>query len=291
MAQLKNTVIADTGYIRLPSGTSAQRPTDPPEGAMRFNTDLGYTECYYRGYWFDLETGSGAPIMSGLIAHFESTHPDSNTGTGDTWFDLTNNNNHATLVNATRATDVPGAVFQVNGTVNSYIEMDSDSNAAFDLRSNEEGYTVIAAQRYTGSGDRGRMLNARRNNWLLGHWSSGCTNHYAEGWIYGASGGGQVVNDTQWRVHAASGRVQPDYYDFWIDGQRVAGPNDTGGSQGPRGFVIGIYGNSMNSEVTHGQISTILIYNRALSPDEIKTTSMAIMQKNNIQIKQNYSQG
>lgn len=291
MAQLKNTVIADTGYVRLPRGTTAQRPSNPPEGAVRFNTDLGYTECYYKGYWFDLVTGKGAPTLENLVAHFESTHPDSNTGTGTTWFDISGNGNHASLFNVTRATSGPGAVFQTNDATNSYIEMDSNSNAAFDLRNPPQGYTVICCQRYTGTASRGRMLNARRNNWLIGHWSNGATNHYAEGWIYGASGGGQVVNDTDWRVYAAAGRVDADFYEFWIDGQRVAGDRDTGGSQGPRGFVVGIYGNSMNSETTHGQISTILIYDRALRPHEIKTTTMAVMEKNNVLIKQNYNQG
>ena len=61
MADLKNTVISDVGAITLPKGTSAQRPTFPPEGAMRYNTDLGYVECYYKGFWFDLTTGRGLP--------------------------------------------------------------------------------------------------------------------------------------------------------------------------------------------------------------------------------------
>lgn len=289
MAELKNTVINDTGAIQLPSGTTAQRPTNPPEGAMRYNTDLAYTECYWKGYWFDLTTGAGKPILTDLVAHFDANHPDSNTGSGNTWFDISGKNNHATLVGITRTTSTPGNVLQTAGNNSSYVEMDSNANGAFDLRSPANGYTVIACQRYSG-GTRGRMLNARRNNWLLGHWSSGCTNHYAEGWIYGSSGGGQVVNDTNWRVHACSGRTVPDFYSFWIDGQRVAGDQDTGGSQGPNGFLVGIY-QTMNSEHSTGQISEILIYNRALSPDQIKQSTMAMMAKNNIQINQVYNQG
>jgi hypothetical protein len=290
MAELKNTVINDTGAIGLPGGTTAQRPTNPPEGAMRYNTTLGYTECYWKGYWFDLSTGAGKPVMTDLVAHFDANHPDSNTGTGNTWFDISGNNNHASLVGITRTTSTPGDVMQTAGNSSSYIEMDSNSNAAFNLSSPSEGYTVIACQRYSG-GTRGRMLNGRRNNWLLGHWSGGATNHYAEGWIYGSSGGGQVVNDELWRVHAGVGRTTPDFYSFWIDGQRVTGDQDTGGSQGPNGFVVGIYGNSMNSEQSTGQISEILIYNRAMTKDEVKQSCMAMMAKNNIEQKQVYSQG
>tara|TARA_B110000858_G_C17647925_1_gene401289 strand:- start:461 stop:865 length:405 start_codon:yes stop_codon:yes gene_type:complete len=134
------------------------------------------------------------------------------------------------------------------------------------------------------------MLCARRNNWLLGHHSSGATNHYAEGWIYGGGGGGQVVNDELWRVHAGVGRTSPDFYSFWIDGQRVTGDQDTGGSQGPQGFLVGIY-QTMNSEQSTGQISEILIYNRAMTKDEVKQTTMAMMAKNNVLQKQVYSQG
>lgn len=290
MAELANTVINDTGAISLPSGTTAQRPTNPPEASVRYNTTLGYVECYWKGYWFDLNTGAGKPVMTDLVAHFDANHPDSNTGSGNIWYDISGNNNHASLVGITRTTSTPGNVIQTNGNDNSYVEMDSDQNAAFDLRNPENGYTVIVCQRYSG-GTRGRMLNARRNNWLIGHWSSGTMEHYAEGWIYGASGGGsRYTNNETWRVHAAAGEPSSDEYRFFGDGQRVAGPRDTGGSQGPRGFLVGIY-QSMNSEHSTGQVSEIMIYNRAMSDDEIKQSSMAMMAKNNIPQTQIYSQG
>lgn len=289
MATLKNTVINDVGAITLPKGTSSQRPTNPPEGALRYNTDLGYTECYWKGYWFDVATGADKPVMRNLVAHFDSNHPDSNTGTGNIWYDISSNNNNASLVGITRTTSTPGNVLQTAGNDSSYIEMDSNTNAAFNLTNPLEGYTVIACQRYSGA-TRGRMLNGRRNNWLLGHWSSGRTNHYAEGWIYGTSGGGQVVNDENWTVVAATGKVDADFYEFWIDGQRVAGPQDTGGSNGPNGFLVGIY-QTMSSEHSTGQISEILIYNRAMTPDEMKQSTLAVMKKNGVPATYTYTQG
>ena len=82
MADLKNTIIADVGSINLPSGTTAQRPTNPPDGATRFNTDLGYTECYYRGFWFDLTTGMGS-LQGGanLVYLLDASIPASTNGT------------------------------------------------------------------------------------------------------------------------------------------------------------------------------------------------------------------
>ena len=45
MAQLKNTTINDTGFLQLPVGNTAQRPT-PAAGQMRFNTSTGKAEFY-----------------------------------------------------------------------------------------------------------------------------------------------------------------------------------------------------------------------------------------------------
>jgi len=45
---LKNTIINDTGYIQLPSGTIAQRPASPSQGMIRWNSELT-TKEYYNG--------------------------------------------------------------------------------------------------------------------------------------------------------------------------------------------------------------------------------------------------
>lgn len=51
MATLKNTTINDTGFFRIPVGTSAQRPASPTAGMLRYNTDLGYAEVYNGTAW------------------------------------------------------------------------------------------------------------------------------------------------------------------------------------------------------------------------------------------------
>jgi hypothetical protein len=52
MATLKNTTIDDTGFIRIASGTTAERPGSPEAGMIRFNTDLGYDEWYNGSNWY-----------------------------------------------------------------------------------------------------------------------------------------------------------------------------------------------------------------------------------------------
>jgi hypothetical protein len=51
MATLKNTTINDTGFLRLPNGTTVQRPNTPVAGMVRFNTTLGYAEVYNGTSW------------------------------------------------------------------------------------------------------------------------------------------------------------------------------------------------------------------------------------------------
>lgn len=55
MANLKNTSINDTGFLKVPSGTTAQRPA-AQDGVIRYNTDGSKLEFYtseYGGSWED----------------------------------------------------------------------------------------------------------------------------------------------------------------------------------------------------------------------------------------------
>lgn len=56
MATLTNTVINDTGFLRLPRGTSAQRPSGT-QGYVRYNTDTGNAE-----YFTDLQSRGWAQM-------------------------------------------------------------------------------------------------------------------------------------------------------------------------------------------------------------------------------------
>lgn len=50
----KNTQIKTGSFaIRIPSGTTAERPLDPQPGQLRFNTDTGRFE-FYQGGWKDV---------------------------------------------------------------------------------------------------------------------------------------------------------------------------------------------------------------------------------------------
>lgn len=58
------------GYLRLPSGTTGQRPVTPQVGMIRFNTDLDVVEAYYNNAgtpaWKELCTDCGAPAADSI---------------------------------------------------------------------------------------------------------------------------------------------------------------------------------------------------------------------------------
>lgn len=65
MAQLKNTEISDTGFLQLPTGTTAERPSNPESGMVRFNTDTKNAEWYDAEYTAWFPTGFVPPVATG----------------------------------------------------------------------------------------------------------------------------------------------------------------------------------------------------------------------------------
>ena len=55
MAILKNTTINDNEFLRLPSGTTAQRPPSPSTGMIRFNTSINLYEIYSGTSWIPVD--------------------------------------------------------------------------------------------------------------------------------------------------------------------------------------------------------------------------------------------
>jgi hypothetical protein len=74
MATLKNVTVNDSGFIQLPSGTTAQRPGSPSAGMIRYNTDNARNEVYNGTTWVTLEgsalgTGGSLTTTGGYRIH------------------------------------------------------------------------------------------------------------------------------------------------------------------------------------------------------------------------------
>ena len=60
-----NPYLYGTGYLKIPSGPSAERPTEPYAGMIRFNTDLGHCEQYDGTDWIEDTFGTVTSISAG----------------------------------------------------------------------------------------------------------------------------------------------------------------------------------------------------------------------------------
>lgn len=64
VVEADGTIITDThGALEIPDGNISQRPLNPTEGMMRFNTELGYFETYISGVWGPLSAISTFNII------------------------------------------------------------------------------------------------------------------------------------------------------------------------------------------------------------------------------------
>lgn len=64
-----NIANSSTGYFQIPSGTTAQRPSTPSNGWIRYNTDLAAAEGYINGGWMNLAPHDlGTSAITGTLA-------------------------------------------------------------------------------------------------------------------------------------------------------------------------------------------------------------------------------
>jgi hypothetical protein len=111
MAILKNTTISDTGFLRHPVGTTAQRPSSPAAGMIRFNVNSNDYEYYTGTEW--INTSAPQIVKQGLILNLDASNVNSYPGSGSVWFDISGNGNHFTLFNSPSFT---GVALSFNGS-------------------------------------------------------------------------------------------------------------------------------------------------------------------------------
>ena len=277
MATLKNTIVNDTGSVYLPRGTSAQRPSSPVDGAMRYNTDLGYVEFYWKGIWVNAETNKGGVPMDGLMFLIDVDNPAS--WDGSTLTDISGNDVSVTIGGTvTEQTSATGSKYLTGGT-SAYITIPLDVNSL-----SPDFYTVMTVSGYNG-GTRGRITSTAPggNNWLLGHHGGFDVCYYAEGWIVdrNSSGGGAANN--QWAVHVGTGRentgrINMDEWQYWKNGGlETVGVTRNGGSQGPTSLSINRW--SSGSQPSDWKWQFLAVWDRVLTEDEIRGLSGALLER------------
>lgn len=194
----------------------------------------------------------------GLVMHIDASIPESYSGTGNTWYDLSGNNHNITLGSTVSYTsDFEGVLtFPENG--NGY-----GRNTSMNLSTSN--YTVITYVRKLSNSNNGRTVTAYQNNWLIGHHDDTYGDYYAEGWVNNIS---SPKSDTTWRMFAGTGHISNDVYQLYINDSLIVQNNL--GSQGPRGWNL----NNQYNQYSNCQIANIIVYNRVLTATEIQNIYM-----------------
>lgn len=137
MAQLKTLTINDTGFLKLPSGTTAQRPSVPTTGMMRFNTDLSCNEYYDGTNWIDPITGGAPVVTNGLVLNLDAGISRSYPGSGTLWRDLSGNGRNFNWVSSPSYTSGSIPYFSTLGN-----RCTGPASNSFGIN-NTSGYTIF----------------------------------------------------------------------------------------------------------------------------------------------------
>ena len=270
MATLKNTVVNDTGSVYLPRGTTAQRPSNPGNGAMRYNTTLGYVEFFFLGFWINAENNKGGVPMEGLLLLADAGNPAS--WNGSTLTDISGNNVPITISGTvTEQTSNTGSKYLTGGQGAGRIDFSINVSTA-----TNNNFTVMTTCGYNG-GTRNRITTTGPggNNWLLGHWSDGDARYFADGWISQNSSSGGGAANNQWGTHVGTGRtntgrINMDEWQYWKNG--TMRQQSTGGSNGPTSLGI-----NTHPETSDWKWQFLAVWDRVLIEEEIRNLSTALL--------------
>ena len=61
----KTITVDHTGSLVVPKGTTAERPSAPVDGAIRYNTDLTQLEVLISSNWEKVQAGAGGALTEG----------------------------------------------------------------------------------------------------------------------------------------------------------------------------------------------------------------------------------
>jgi hypothetical protein len=199
-------------------------------------------------------------VTEGLVAYWDAANPKSYPGTGNKWYDLTSNGH---VFNMSGTLPVVNGAMTFNG-VDQYAEC-----STLNLLTGTS--TIMCASRLApGYTINGRVVNARNNNWLLGHHGIYASAYYAAGWVNTV----YLLSDSNWRIYAGTADVTGDLYSFYINGKPSV-LNSTGGTGGPNGLFIGRYSGA-TSEWSQCECGFIMAYNRVLTSEEIKQNFISL---------------
>ena len=192
-----------TDAIRIPNGTTAQRPSSPSNGMIRYNTTENKVESYIDGSWYNITTTSPFPVTSNLYARYTADDFTYNgTSTPPTLNDSSGNGRHITTTSTTTgggfwarsSSSWPSKVTNsanANGASQEFsaIQFDTTEGLALPDASGisayaASGFSFAYVARYSGS-NKYRIMDAFGANNLIGAWDGARGVNYDGSWLIG----------------------------------------------------------------------------------------------------------
>ena len=213
-------------------------------------------------------------VTDGLVLHLDAANRKSYPGSGSTWYDLSGNGNNGTLVNATYANNAivfDGSTDYVTvgnvgtnsiKTVTCWFSMDNvDTNMSL------FGFGTTA------SNTQDIYMWGADNNGPFGfnHWN---------GDSWGFAGGENLIKNNGY-FHVIAEFDFSDYTSnkLWLNGESKTLSNQRGTNlqrSQSNNFAIGCNGWNYTNQTWDGSISTISVYDRALTDLEVEQTYNAL---------------
>ena len=237
---------------------------NPPLSLASMSQTAGFTPPYavtdFYGY-------GGAPnvVTSGLKVYLDAGQTSSYSGSGSAWNDISGNNNNVTLINSPTYTSSDGGSIVFNGA--------SQYGTGTDL--DVDYITIQAWVKSTGFGNNGYVVNKNYNgatvpySLSLGNTQFGTTNgigFYSGTW-YASLVNTNIMNTNTWYniTGTFDGTTLKYYVNGVLNSSSTPAVNILPKNDNP--FTIGAYLN--DSAYFIGNMSSVLMYNRALTDNEI----------------------
>jgi len=263
--------------ITMPYGTDFNRPANPEEGMVRYNTTQDALEFYNGTSWYKIGDDAVTPatpsiITDSLVINVDAADSSSYSGSGSTWTDLSQGGNNLTINGATYDSNGFFSFDGSNDTLTSSFNPSISSNKEYTfefwikLSSSPSAfqYTQAIATDYNASapyvmmGIRGSSDSSHGGK--LDHWERN-----TGGTEVGNRYHGQTYFDDAW--HNITYVADSTDLRMYVDGTAVANTSRPGGtvnSSSNFSFMTG------NGTYVKGDLASIRVYlDKALSSTEV----------------------
>jgi len=254
MANLKDLSINDTGFIKLPSGTTAQRPGSASVGMIRHNSSLNIIEYYNGTSWVNIVESI---VTSGLVLNLDAGNTSSYPGSGTTWTDLSGNGNNGTLVNGVGYDSGNGGSLTFDGS-NDYVDC-----GTFGV-----SYITVNTWVYRTSSTTNQGICRKQNSWAVSQYNGVLQVAPGTSWTFYNTGYTIPLNTWVNIAYTYNGSGTTGSQTVYINGSSIYSTTAGSGAISINSNAARI-GYDDNGWYWGGKIAQTQIYNRALSSDEV----------------------